>query len=933
MNSIHKILKPALFLFIFLAGFHFPNEVKAQVAEPIVDASFSQLSWDDFVQKAEKAFGLRFYYDAEQLKNIPLGPVSTPVKMTTYLGINLEPYGLKVALDHEGNIFLTRGEAIQTTLPEDIYPVVILDQASDNEEGREQSDFIETKKEHLARVLVIGSKKEGIKERKATLSGYLYESQEKIPVFGATILIEELGIGTATDEDGFYKLRIDKGNYTLLINELNHTEERIRLQLLSSGTQDFYLESKSITLEGVVVTSDRYDKVQSTKMGFERLSTNSIKEIPLVLGERDILKVATLLPGIQSVGEGAAGFNVRGSPADQNLFYIDNVPVYNTSHLFGFFSVFNSDAISEFSLSKSNIPARFGGRLASIFDIKAKEGDNQQVKVRGGISPITGSILVEGPIRKEKSSFLVGVRSTYSNWILKLIKNPDFNKTKVFFADAIVKLNFNINEKNKLQAFGYYSFDKINFAGNTRFDTGNEGASVSWKRFFNDKSNLDFSVVYSKYALETENNEVAFEAYLQNNVLQHKEAKLDFTLRPNTRHILTFGTNAILYDIDRGTFAPAGESSQVITKDLGMERGVESGVFVSEEWSPSPRLSIIAGLRYNFYAYLGPQAVFKYKDGQIKEPGSIIDTLNFGQNEPVKVYSGLDYRVAAKYNINPDWSVKASYNKLHQYIFLLSNTIALSPTDKWKLTDYNIEPMEGQQISMGIYTYLMNKRFEFSVEGYYKKVDKLVEYRDGADLLVNEVPEWDILQGDLDVYGLELMLKKPGGRFNGWMNYTYSTANVLVNGPIDGEQINFGNPYPANHDKPHSLNVVANYKFIRRFSLSANLVYSTGKPITYPTTVYYQGGIQLVNFTSRNKYRVPDYLRMDLSVKLEGNLKAEKFMHGVWVFSIYNIAGRDNVYNAYFKSTGGKLKGYKVSVFANPIFSVTYNFKFGNYDY
>jgi len=927
-NRLKQVFPILLLLLCWLT----PANIRSQHTEVMVDESYSGLSWSRFVSKADRELNISIFYDADHMAEVEMIEIDSPQPLFTFMVTSLSPHDLKVAADRSGNYFITRAAAIQTELPDNIYPEIITDNSMENPKDV-GSVFIETQKEHLARVLVIGNKKEGLKSRKATLSGYLYEDKEKTPVFGATILIEELGIGTASDENGFYKLRLDKGKYTLLINDLNHTEQRVRVQILSDGTQDFYLESKSITLEGVVVTSDRYDRVQNTKMGFERLSTKSIKEIPLVLGERDILKVATLLPGIQSVGEGAAGFNVRGSPADQNLFYIDNVPVYNTSHLFGFFSVFNSDAISEFSLSKSNIPARFGGRLASIFDITAKEGDNEQVKLRGGISPITGSLLLEGPIQKEKSSFMLGVRSTYSNWILKLVKNPDFNQSSVFFADAIAKLNFNLNQKNKLQAFGYYSYDKINFAASTRFNTGNEGASVSWKRFFNEKSNLDLSVVYSKYNLETENYEVAFEAYRQDNVLTHKEAKIGFTLRPNEKHILTFGGNAILYEIDRGTFAPAGPESQIIAKNLGEEKGIESGLYLSEEWSPGPRLSLTAGLRYNLFANLGPQSVFEYESGQLKEQSNIIDTLEFGNNELVQTYTGLDYRVAAKYNITPDWSLKASYNKLHQYIFLLSNTIALSPTDKWKLTDYNIKPMAGQQISFGVYTYLLNKRFEFSVEGYYKKVDNLVEYRDGAELLVNEFPERDILQGDLDVYGLEIMLKKPGGRFNGWMNYTYSSANVLVNGPAEGAQINFGQSYPANHDKPHSWNVVANYKFIRRFSLSANLVYSTGKPITYPTTVYYQQGIQLVNFTSRNQYRLPDYLRMDLSLKLEGNLKADKFMHGVWVFSIYNIAGRDNVYNAYFKSSGGKLSGYKVSIFANPIFSVTYNFKFGNYDY
>ena len=919
--------------FISLIFILMPWFVEAQPGKLIIDSAYSNLDWQHFVTQTEADFGVHYFFDSTDTEKIRFEQIEAPVPLLLFLENKLKPYGLKVSMDQTRNIFLTRGVAIVTALSREIYPTIQVEAPDKSKNEDEQTGFIETKNEHLASVLIIGNKLDGLRSGKATLSGYLRNISDSTALFGATILIEELGVGAAADERGYYQLKVEKGDYTLVINEINHKEERIRLKLWSSGTADIYLESASYTLEGVVVTSDRYDRVQNAKLGFEQLNTKNIREIPLVLGEKDILKVATLLPGIQSVGEGTAGFNVRGSPADQNLFYLDNVPVYNTSHLFGFFSVFNSEAISAFSLSKSNIPVRFGGRLASIFDITAKEGDNEKLKIRGGISPITGSLLFEGPLKKNKSSFMLGVRSTYSNWILKLIKNPDFNQSEVFFGDAIAKMNVDIDDKNKIQALGYYSLDNIDFAGTTRFDIENRGASVSWKRFFKEKNNMDLSLIYSRYALQNENYELPSEAYLQNSILTHRESKLDFTFRPDRTHKITFGGNAILYDIDRGDFAPAGEESQLIYKDLGEERGLESGIYLGDEWNPTARVSLTGGLRYNAYAYLGPQEVFQYGEGRLKEPASITDTLHFSKNAMIKFYHGLDYRVAAKYNFSTQWSVKASYDKLHQYVFLLSNTIALAPTDKWKLIDSHIEPMVGDQYSVGVYTYLFGKSFEFSTEGYYKKVDKLVEYRDGADLLINEVPEWDILQGKLQVYGVELMLKKSGGRLNGWMNYTYSKATVLVDGPIEGAQINFGEPYPANHDKPHSLNVVVNYKLLRRFSLSTNLVYSTGKPITYPTNSYKQGGIQLVGFTSRNEYRIPDYVRMDVSVKVEGNLKAEKFLHSVWVFSVYNLTGRNNVYSEYFKAINGNVKGYRLSIFANPVFSVTYNFKFGNYDY
>jgi hypothetical protein len=388
----------------------------------------------------------------------------------------------------------------------------------------------------------------------------------------------------------------------------------------------------------------------------------------------------------------------------------------------------------------------------------------------------------------------------------------------------------------------------------------------------------------------------------------------------------------ILYNNDRGNFLPADEKSLIQPVTLDVEKGLETGIFISEEWKPSDRITLTGGLRYNQYNYLGPQKVFQYQDDQPISEETITDTLQFLQGDNITTHRNIDYRLALRYSISSNLSVKASYNTLHQYLFLLSNTIALAPTDRWKLTDYNIDPMAGQQASFGIYGNLANKKYSWSTEVYTKTVDRLVEYRDGANLLVNEFPERDVLQGDLDAWGIELMFKKSTGQFNGWINYTYSRSRVLVKGPDDASSINFGNRYPSNFDRPHVANVVANYKFKRRFSLSANMVYQSGRPITYPTNTYTQGGFQLINFSERNRYRIPDYFRVDLSAKIEGNLKKEKLLHGAWVFSIYNLLGRNNVYNVYFQYSNNNLAGYKLSIFANPIFSVSYQFKFGNYD-
>ncbi len=889
---------------------------------------YNGLDWSTFVNKIEQTYPTRIFYNEADVTTFAPPQLSVTISLIEFLRKQLPD--CHVVYDQQGHIFISKEVEIVTQISKNIYPQVNTKKDADHSPTSTTSDFVAAQMEHIAKVIVIGQKNVGKPEAK--LTGIVSSMVEELPLPGVTILVEELGTGIATDDNGVYVLSLKKGIYTLVFNHLNHVEKKIKVNILSDGNYDVLLENNTVLIEEVTITSDKYDRVHSTKMGFERLKVKSIEEIPLVLGEKDILKVANLLPGVQTVGEGTAGFNVRGSPADQNLFYIDKVPVYNTSHLFGFFSAFNSQAISEFSISKSNIPAKFGGRLASIFDITALEGDLHQYKFRGGVSPVTGNILFEGPIKKEKSSVMIGLRSTYSNWILKRIKNDDFSRTRVNFADAIVKFSQHISAKSRIQAFGYFSYDDIKFAGQTNFDNNNLGGSLSWNHFFKENINLNLAVVHSRMQLGVEDTEIPFEAYRQNSELLHQEARMDWTWRINTRHHLEFGANTILYKNDRGTFLPSDESSTIEPVIFEPEKGLETGIFLSEEWKPSDKITLTGGLRYNHYNYLGPQRVFQYQTDRPISDETITDTLQFEKGDKIKTYNSLDYRVALKYSPLPNLSIKTSYNTLHQYLFLLSNTIALAPTDNWKLTDYNIEPMSAEQTSLGLYGDFANKKYNWSTEVYYKKVNRLVEYRDGANILVNEFPERDVLQGDLNAWGLELTFKKTKGRFNGWVNYTYSRSRVLVKGADEGSSINFGKSYPSNFDKPHAVNVVANYKFFRRFSLSANMVYQSGRPITYPTNTYSQGNFQLINYSDRNQFRVPHYFRIDLSAKIEGNLKKEKLFHGAWVFSVYNLTGRNNVYNVYFQYNNNTLSGYRISIFAKPIFSVSYQFKFGNYD-
>ncbi|MCD4727375.1 MAG: TonB-dependent receptor [Pirellulales bacterium] len=921
-------------LFVFSLLIFFNIQLFSQSEDVIITKEYDGFEWNYFIKKIEKKYSVRFFYDPEIISEFTISIKNDAVFLEDVLRENLKPYKITVSIDKLNNIFLVQKNAIQVSLADDFFKSK--DEKKEVEtktsEKKDWNNYLKTNREYISRNVVIGTKREGAKMAKVSVSGFLRNISDGKTIIGGNIYVKELEIGTTTNVDGFYSLTLKKGKYTFIISSLGYEEEKFKVDLLSNGVFNIDLITKSFLLDEFTVSSERFHNVRGNQMGLEKLSTKKITEIPVVLGEKDIIKVALLLPGIQTVGEGSSGFNVRGSPADQNLFYINGVPVYNTSHLFGFFSSFNSDAINEFSLYKSNIPVQFGGRLSSVFNISAKQGNQKKFSMMGGISPISGKILVEGPIQNGKSSYLIGLRSTYSDWMLKTVRDLDIQNSSAKFSDAVANFSFALNQNNRLQLFTYFSYDLANIAKVSEHDYTNLGASVSWQHYFNNKHDLDLTFSTSDYSFKDQNMEYDFAAYQQSYQLKHHEAKLNFTLRPNENHKITIGMNSILYLVNRGDYLPLNDLSLVDPKSFEAEKGIESGIYIGDEWKISPLLEISGGLRYNLYSCLGPNTVYQYMDNMPKDVDNIIDTLHFANNEVVKTYTGLDFRFGAKYLINENLSVKAGFNRLHQYIFLLSNTIAISPTDIWKLSDYNINPMVGDQLSLGFYSNLLKNHLEASVEVYYKKVNELVEYKDGAKFFDNEIPETDIVQGNLDSYGIEFMIKKPYGRLNGWVNYTYSNASIVVNNELTGERNNFGLAYPANYDKPHAFNLVGNYKISRRISLSGNVVYSTGRPITYPTSIYYQNGARILNYSMRNEYRLPDYFRIDLSLKIEGNLQKRKLAHGSLIFSIYNLTGRKNAYSIYFNSKNGNIYSYKLSIFGVPIPSITYSFKLGNYE-
>ena len=904
----------------------------AQQNTYLVDKSYNGLDLLTFIGKTEQNLNVHFFYQKDSLPltvQIEVENDSTPLEQV--LSVNLKQYHLYATVDAKGNVFLTKGTKLKTSLPPAFFN---MEQPPDfDSDSLERSKkYLTTKKEIGVKTIYVGNKKDGAYLESVKMSGYMTSRIKGGKVIGATMYFDELKSGVVTDENGFYSIQLKKGRYTLTIRSMEYEEKKFRLEVFSDAQINFTLDEKISALKEVVITASASSKLKNTSMGYEKISAKSIKLIPKMMGENDIVKTALLLPGVQSVGEGTAGYNVRGGSADQNAFYINQIPVYNTSHLLGFFTAFTPNAIDELTIYKGNFPAQFGGHLSSVFDITAREGNSKKFTAEGGISPVSANLMANGPINKGKGGYMIGARSTYSTWALKLVQVDAIRNSRAKFNDGVINLHYKLTENNKLNATGYYSSDHIVLASLTDYDYHNAGASLKWTHFFKQKHNFELSGIYSNYGYNERNSSSDIRGYKVDYGLDHWEAKAGLALNPNAAHHILIGANSILYKLDQGHYAPLDDKSLVIPVKLNKEEGLESGIYINEEWKPSAIFSVNGGVRYNFYTFLGPHTSYVYKDNSALTPANIIDTVSFEKNKNVKSYSAPDFRLSAKYSINEFMSVKAAFNQVHQYIFMLSNTIAIAPTDKWKLVDDHIKPMVGRQYSLGFFSELKKHTYEFSTEFYYKEAKNVVDYKDGANLLVNKIPETDVLQGNLNSYGAELMFKKIGGKLNGWISYTYSRAIVKIDGDRDDEKINLGKAYPANYDKPHAVNLVANYKLSHRVSVSSNFVYSTGRPITFPAAVYYQQGIPIIHYSARNEYRIPDYIRVDISVNVEGNLKSKKFKHSSWNFSVYNLLGRNNPYSVYFKQEGWLINGYQLSIFGSPIFSLTYNFKLGSYE-
>lgn len=771
-------------------------------------------------------------------------------------------------------------------------------------------------------------------QERYTISGIIKDARNGETLFGASVYLKNTTIGVLTNEYGFYSISAPKGFNMLAISYLGYDDVVKEIYVKSHQKLDFELTENSTQLKEVVITSSESEEVSIKKpqMSVLKLNATTIKQVPVVLGEVDILKTILMLPGVTNNGEGSSGFNVRGGAVDQNLVLLDEAIIYNTSHVFGFFSVFNADAIKDIKLYKGGIPANFGGRVSSVLDVRQKDGNSKEFKLTGGVGLISSRLAIEAPLFKEKGSFIVAGRGSYVHLFLKAAKE-DYS---VNFYDLNLKGNYSFNDNNKIYLSGYFGRDDLNITDSFENSYGNLSGNLRWNHIFNDQLFSNLSIIYSKYDYEFAINLFEFNWISS---IENFNLKYDFTYYANDAIKLNFGASAISYNFNPGEIFPTSETSSVNYLILDQKRAFESGVYISAEHKLSEKFSAEYGLRWSYFNRLGGQSVANYENNQpvvyntqlgIYETAEIINETEYEKGESIATYNNFEPRLALAYQLNESSSVKAGFSRTAQYLHLLSNTANITPLDVWAPSGKYIKPQLSNQYAVGYFKNFKDQVLSFEVEAYYKTIANRIDYIDGANLIANNYIEGEILNGESQAYGLEFLLRKTVGKFTGWFAYTLSkTEQLTLGGNAGGPGINNGDWYNAVYDRAHDFSVTAAYNLNRKWTFGANFVYQTGRPVTYPNGQYEYEGLSIASYSDRNSNRLPSYNRLDISATYIPNKKPENSWRGEWVFGIYNVYNRKNAADISFgqNTETGVNEATRTAIFGI-VPSATYNFKF-----
>lgn len=886
-----------------------PTSIRAQVQPqnpqsrqgPLIDADFNELSFPRFAERVESITHYHFFFDPAEVDTVIINLRARHATLDQLLDQVFKNTVFHYAIDARNNVYITRLRSIRTTLITNTGDSTNIATAEDTIEIQAQkTKALRASLEN--KLFEIGSTAKAKPGNSANLSGYVRDIRNGEALVGAAVYLDNPQIGVITDRFGYFSLQMPKGRHVLQISSAGMKDARRQILLHSDGKLNVEMEEFIPNLIAATVVAEKRSNIKALTMGVERMNIRTIKSIPAVMGEADVLRAVLTLPGVTSVGEASTGFNVRGGSADQNLILFNDATIYNPSHLFGFFSAFNSDVIKSVELYKSSIPEKYGGRLSSVLDVSTRDGNSKKFSGNAGIGPLTSKLTLEGPLVNDKTTFILSGRTSYSDWVLHLLPDKEYKNSSASFYDLNGNIAHTINSRNNLYLTGYLSNDQFRLNSDTLYKYGNRNLNIKWKHIFGTKlySLTTAGIDHYQYSQSSTSNPL--NAYNFGYKLDQASFHEDFNYNPHPKHSMNFGISSIYYRFQPGTMEPKGNASLVVPITVPKEQALESAIHIGDQYSITPDLALNVGLRYSLYNYLGPKNNFTYK--------------------------GPEYRLSIRYNVADNTSVKLSYNTLRQYIHLLSNTTAISPADVWKLSDPNIPAQLGNQVSLGLYRNFRSNTIETSVEVYYKKIQHYLDYKSGATLLLNTHIETDVINTRGKAYGAELLIKKPSGKLNGWLSYTWSRTLLKVDDPNAGETINNGNWYPASFDKPHNVNFIGNYRFTQRYSLSLTTIYSTGRPITLPIATFDLGGSQRVYYSDRNQYRIPDYFRTDISFTMEGNHKLNQRFHNSWSFGVFNVTARKNPYSIYFQSENGIIKGYKLSIFGTAIPFITYNIRF-----
>ncbi len=749
------------------------------------------------------------------------------------------------------------------------------------------------------------------------ISGFIKDAANGEALIGATVYIKELGSGTVSNVYGFYSLSLAVGTYTIEYSFIGYQKVEKQVVVKDRQTINIELNSNSEVLSEVVINGQRSNEnIVNQQMSSISLNAETMKRIPAFMGEVDVLKTMQLLPGVQTAAEGFSGFSVRGGLADHNLILLDEATVYNASHLMGFFSVFNSDAIKDMTIYKGDIPAQYGGRLASLLDIRMKEGNMKNFQATGGIGTISSRLTLEGPVIKDKASFLVSGRRTYADMFLALSSDSLLNDNQLYFYDLNMKGNYIIDQNNRLFLSGYFGRDIFAFRDFFNMEWGNATYTLRWNRLISDRLFANYSFIYSNYAYNMNLNTGGMSNFRWESGIEDYGVKADYNYYLNPNNTIRFGIQGIYHNIDPGHIIP-NTGEEAIKMDNN--KAIEYAVYLANDHKLSDRFSAQYGLRFSFAHNLGGGTVFKYDENY-----NVIDSTKYKRGAFYNLMPGLEPRLGATYLLRDDMSLKASYSRTYQYMQLASNSNAGMPTDVWFTASPNINPQYADQVAAGVFKNILNDRIELSAEVYYKDMKNQIDFKDNANIFFNDKLEAEIRTGVAKAYGVEFLVRKQRGQFTGWIAYTLSRSQRKI------DEINNGNWYNTSTDKPHNLTLVANYEISKRLSIGANWVYTTGAPTTLPTGRWEYAGVIAPSYSERNGYRLPDYHRLDLSVNYRFNKNDNARFHNELNISCYNVYNRKNPFTIYFEPESReshKMQAYALSMFGI-VPAITWNFKF-----